>query len=66
MVTVTLAKAESGAAIHYTLDGSEPTTLDPIYEVPLQLTEPTVVRARAFKQGFTRSITAQQIYIPGG
>ncbi len=64
LVTVTLSDAKPGASIHYTLDGSEPTTSDPIYESPLKLTEPKVVRARAFKQGFTRSITVQEIYIP--
>ncbi|MGB7281152.1 MAG: chitobiase/beta-hexosaminidase C-terminal domain-containing protein [Candidatus Acidiferrum sp.] len=63
-ITVTLADAEPSATIHYTLDGSEPTTSDPVYQAPLHLTKPKVVRARAFKQGFTRSITAQQIYIP--
>jgi uncharacterized repeat protein (TIGR03806 family) len=65
VVTVTLVVSEPGASIHYTLDGSEPTTSDPIYRTPLQITEPKVVRARAYKEGFTRSITAQQIYIPG-
>ena len=63
-VTVTLTDAEPEAAIHYTLDGSEPSTSDPIYDAPLQFTEPKVVRARAFKQGSTRSITVQQIYVP--
>jgi uncharacterized repeat protein (TIGR03806 family) len=66
VVTVSLTDAEPGASIHYTLDGSEPATSDPVYEVPLKLTEPKVVRARAFKQGFTRSVTVQEIYIPGG
>jgi len=64
-VNVTLTNVEPGTAIHFTLDGSEPTTSDPIYEKPLKLKDPTVVRARAFKQGFTRSITAQQVYVPG-
>ena len=64
-VTITLRDVDPGASIHYTLDGSEPTTSDPIYESPFQLTEPKVVRARAFKQGFTRSITVQEVYIPG-
>jgi uncharacterized repeat protein (TIGR03806 family) len=64
-VTVTLLEAEPGAAIHYTLDGSEPTTSDPIYVAPFPLTESKVVRARAYKQGFTRSITAQQVFVPG-
>ena len=63
-VIVTLTNVEPDTAIHFTLDGSEPTTSDPIYEKPLKLKDPTVVRARAFKQGFTRSITAQQVYVP--
>lgn len=66
IITVTLTDAEAGATIHYTLDGSEPTTSDPIYEAPLQLTESKVVRARAFKRGFRRSITAQEVYVPKG
>jgi len=63
-VTVTLREIEPGAVIHYTLDGSEPTTSDPVYAVPFSLTESKIVRARAYKQGFTRSITAQQVFVP--
>jgi len=65
-VTVTLREEEPGAVIHYTTDGSEPTTSDPVYAAPLHVTEPQVVRARAYKQGFTRSITAQQVFTPKG
>jgi len=65
-VTVTLHEAEPGAEIHYTIDGSEPTRTDPLYESPFSLTEAGVVRARAYKAGFTRSITAQQVFVPGG
>jgi uncharacterized repeat protein (TIGR03806 family) len=61
---VTLQEAESGAVIHYTTDGSEPTTTDPVYSSPLKVTEAQVVRARAYKPGFTRSITAQQVFVP--
>ena len=63
-VRIALSDSEPGAEIHYTVDGSDPTRSDPIYEAPLELAEPKIVRARAFKQGFTRSITAQQIYVP--
>lgn len=63
-VRIALSDSEPGAEIHYTVDGSDPTRSDPIYEAPLELTEPKIVRARAFKHGFTRSITAQQIYVP--
>jgi hypothetical protein len=35
------------------------------YETPIKLTSPTVLRARAYKDGFTRSITTQEIFIIG-
>jgi hypothetical protein len=35
------------------------------YEKPIRLTHPAVLRARAFKEGFTRSITEQQVFIVG-
>jgi uncharacterized repeat protein (TIGR03806 family) len=59
-------KSEPGATIRYTVDGTVPTTSDPLYEKPVRLTGPTILRARAFKPGSTRSITAQEIFIVGG
>jgi len=64
-VEVSLAEGEPGADIHYTLDGSVPGRSDPRYEGPIRLTGPTVVRARAYKNGFTRSITVQDVFIVG-
>src|SRR5258708_34297345 len=64
-IEVTL-KSEPGAAIHYTLDGTVPTTSDLLFEKPIQLTGPTILRAKAFKRGFTKSITTQEIFIVGG
>jgi uncharacterized repeat protein (TIGR03806 family) len=64
-IEVSLQDKEPGAAIHYTLDGSEPGTSDPLYETPIKLTATTVLRARAFKDGFTRSIAAQEVYSIG-
>ena len=64
-VEVTL-KSEPGAKIRYTLDGTVPTTSDLLYEKPIQLTGPTILRAKAFKPGFTKSITSQEIFIIGG
>jgi hypothetical protein len=61
-VEVTL-QAGPDATVHYTLDGSAPTATDPLYEKPFQLTAPTILRARAFKPGFTRSITALEIFV---
>ncbi len=62
-VEVSLQEAEPGTEIHYTLDGSVPGQSDPRYQGPIKLTGPTVFRARAFKEGFTRSITVQQVFI---
>jgi uncharacterized repeat protein (TIGR03806 family) len=62
---VTLSDAESGADIHYTLDGSTPTSSDPRYEKPIEVTGTTIVRARAFKDGYTRSIVSQGVFVIG-
>jgi uncharacterized repeat protein (TIGR03806 family) len=64
-VEISLTAAEPGAEIRYTLDGSVPGTSDLLYATPIKLTGPAVIRARAYKQGFTRSITAQQVFIIG-
>ncbi len=64
-VEVSLTEAEPGTEIHYTLDGSVPGRSDPRYQGPIRLTGPTVFRARAFKDGFTRSITVQEVFIVG-
>ena len=64
-VEVTL-KSEPGATIRYTLDGTVPTTSDLLYQKPIQLSSPTILRAKAFKPGFTKSITSQQIFLVGG
>jgi mono/diheme cytochrome c family protein len=62
-VEVALSATEPGAQIHYTLDGSEPGTSDAVYEKPLKLSADAVLRARAYKDGFTHSITAQQLFV---
>jgi uncharacterized repeat protein (TIGR03806 family) len=64
-VEIALTEHEPGADIRYTMDGSAPGLSDPRYEKPIKLTSPTVLRARAFKDGFTRSITAQEVFIVG-
>jgi uncharacterized repeat protein (TIGR03806 family) len=62
-VEISLTASEPGTEIRYTLDGSVPGTIDRLYEKPIKLNGPAVLRARAFKSGFTRSITAQQVFI---
>lgn len=63
-VTVVL-KSEPGATIRYTLDGTVPTPTDLLYEKPIQLSSPTILRAKAFKPGFTKSITTKEIFLFG-
>ncbi len=62
---ITLSAAQPGADIRYTLDGSAPSPSDARYEGPITLNGPTVLRARAYKEGFTRSITVQEVFIIG-
>jgi mono/diheme cytochrome c family protein len=56
-------KTEPGATIRYTIDGTVPTASDLLYEKPLQLTRPTILRAKAFKPGYTKSIATQEIFM---
>jgi len=60
-----ILRSEPGASIRYTLDGTVPTTSDLLYEKPVPLTGPTILRAKAFKPGFTKSITTQEIFLVG-
>ncbi len=64
-VQISLTSSEPGADIRYTLDGSVPGPSDMRYDKPIELEGPAVLRARAFKEGFTRSITAQEFFIIG-
>jgi hypothetical protein len=61
-----LLKCGPGASIRYTLDGTVPSETDLLYDKPLRLNAPAILRAKAFKPGWKRSITAQEIYQVGG
>ena len=54
-ILITLASRTEGAAIHYTLDGSEPTQASPLYTQPFVLDKSAPIRARAFKEGMQPS-----------
>ena len=56
-ITVALATVTAGAEVRYTLDGSEPTELSPLYEKPLELDQTTPIKAKGFKDGFCPSHT---------
>ena len=62
-VEISLTESEPGADIRYTLDGTVPGKNDLLYEKPVKLSGPAVLRTRAFKEGFTRSITAQEVFV---
>ena len=55
---VTLSAA-SGAAIHYTTDGSVPTSGSQTYSAPFVLTSTTVVKAIAIKNGVSSNVASK-------
>src|SRR6266568_4591979 len=61
-VTVTISDATSGATIHYTIDGSTPTTSSPVYGGALTFTQTTTLRAMAAASGMTDSGVASATY----
>jgi alpha-tubulin suppressor-like RCC1 family protein len=54
--------AYPGATIRYTLDGSEPTTGSAVYSGPVTVDTSRVVKAKAWKTGFTTSATTTETY----
>src|SRR5207237_5427679 len=53
----------AGAEIHYTLNGSAPTTASPLYTAPITINNTTTLRAAAFKTGLVSSDVDTQTYI---
>lgn len=61
---VDITTATPGASIRYTLDGSLPTeTTGTLYAGPINITTTTILRAIAFKSGFTSTNVDTQTYI---
>src|SRR3989441_51383 len=61
-VTVSISDATSGATIHYTTDGSTPTTSSAVYTGALTLTQTTTLNAMAAASGMTDSAVASATY----
>ena len=62
--TVTLSDATSGAVIHYTTDGTAPTTSSPVYSKPIPVTYgTTAVEALALASGYTASAINSATYV---
>lgn len=53
--SVTLTSNTEGATIHYTTDGSEPTTSSSVYSAPIVINADTTIKAFAVKEGLTSS-----------
>ena len=60
--SVTITSTTSGAVIHYTLDGSDPSPSSLVYYGPLPINGNTTVRAKADKSGFTDSTITSAYY----
>lgn len=60
--SVTLTCATSGAAIHYTTNGFEPTESDATYSSAISINKNTIIKAKAFKSGVTDSYTMTETY----
>ncbi|HUB53293.1 MAG TPA: family 16 glycosylhydrolase [Terracidiphilus sp.] len=69
-VIVSLATTTQGATIYYTLDGSTPTTLSPIYEAPFLVgaSTATTLNAMATASGDTNSAVTSKTFaaVPSG
>ena len=55
----------TGAEIHYTTDGTQPTAQSTLYTAPITLSETTVVKAIAIKDGKSSAVTSRT-YTKGG
>lgn len=51
------------ATIHYTTDGSEPTTSSAVYTSLIQINSNVIVKARAFRSGYISSAVVSQSYV---
>ena len=61
-VEVSMGTTTSGATIHYTTDGSDPTTESPSYSIPFTVSATTTVKAVVIKSGMANSTMASQLY----
>lgn len=64
-VQVTLTASPSGATIHYTTDGSTPTSNSPVYSGPLTFTQTTTLKAIAVDSSGHSSAVISQTYTIG-
>jgi hypothetical protein len=64
---IELKHSFKGVEIRYTLDGTEPDSVkSPVYTQPLKLDRFTIVKAKAFKQGWYGSKSIKAVYFISG
>ncbi len=63
MQEVTISHADIDATIYYSLDGSEPDISSAVYTGPISIIENTSLVAKAFKLGFTPSLSTRASYL---
>ena len=61
--TVTISDATSGATIHYTTNGTTPTTSSPTYSSPISVSTSETVKALGVKSGLTNSAVGSAAYV---
>lgn len=60
---ISISTSTSGAAIYYTLDGSEPTLSSNLFSEPISIGVNTTIKAKAFRSGWMASNTAVAEYV---
>lgn len=66
--TVSISSAQTGVTIRYSLDGAEPTPTSPVFGTPINVTNSTAIRARAFPSagsGLLPSFVESNTYLIG-
>jgi chitinase len=60
--SVAIQCSTSGAIIHYTISGAEPSSTSPIYVGPISMSATTTIKAKAIMSGMADSDTASATY----
>ncbi len=61
----TITLSTTAGDIHYTLDGSNPSSNSPIYDTPIPISSTTIVRAKVFEAGKVPGQIATSTYLYG-